>query len=525
LTDIAYETFKQFSKHYGEKYVTSNVQILNNATGKFEYIGNQYRYFTTPMGLRIMAFGVLYDFTGNTNYTNVITAANLTKEQWFIDAVNTPKPVDLFLLIGHNPVRPSGSESTLGIVQKAIRKARPNTPIQVFGGHSHIRDLAVYDSSSIGLESGRYCETLGWLSMSGIESPTYKGKMNPAGVPNPTQKAINVTANATAAPASQISDCQVQSAKDPTYFRRYLDWNRLTFEFHAVGSQASTFDVAPGPSVSSQITQDRKALNLSTLFGCAPQTYCISCAPFLSNGSIYSLVQVALAAEVVNKSRAATPRLIIVNTGGIRFDLVQGPFTYDDSFIVSPFTDTFVYIPQVPYAEASQVLDTLNALPDSKKKRSLQALEYTPDFNGADGCYDTPYMLADAESRLYSRESESMTRRAAPALTPGYVTSDDFGTDGDDTPHSKIPNYDLPVYVQGNASFPATGEHTSVDLVFLDYVESDVLTALSSLGMNYTKSAVTQYLPKSFTTNSYLPLYAQQFWSKGPVCAVGQGVQ
>lgn len=32
LTDIAYETFTQSSKHYGEKDVTSNVQILNNAT-------------------------------------------------------------------------------------------------------------------------------------------------------------------------------------------------------------------------------------------------------------------------------------------------------------------------------------------------------------------------------------------------------------------------------------------------------------------------------------------------------------
>lgn len=517
LTDIAYETFTQFSKHYGEKYVTSNVQILNNATQQFEYIGNQYRYFTTPLGLRIMAFGVLYDFAGNTNYTKVITAANLTKEQWFIDAVNTSKPVDLFLLIGHNPVRPSSSGSTIAIVQKAIRQARPNTPIQVFGGHSHIRDLAVYDSSSVGLESGRYCETLGWFSMSGIQSPTYKGKMNPAGVPNPTQKAINVTANATTVPVSQISDGQVQNSKALTYFRRYLDWNRLTFEFHAVGSQASTFDVAPGPNVSTEITADRKALNLATLFGCAPQTYCISCAPFLSNGSIYSLIQVALAAEVVNTSRASLPRYIIVNTGGIRFDLVQGPFTYDDSFIVSPFTDTFVYIAAVPYAEASQVLDTLNALPDSKKKRSLELLEYAPDFNGADGCYDTPYMLADAESRLYAR--------AAPALTPGYVTTDDFGTDGDDTPHSEIANYDLPVYVWTNASFPATGQPSSVDLVFLDYVASDVLMVLAQLGLNYSESAVTQYLPKSFTTNSYLPLYAQQFWSKGPVCPVGQGVQ
>jgi hypothetical protein len=179
----------------------------------------------------------------------------------------------------------------------------------------------------------------------------------------------------------------------------------LTFEFHTVGSQASTFDVSPGPSVSTQITKDRKALNLSALFGCAPQTYCISCAPFLSNSSIYNLVQVAIAAEVVNKSRAAAPRIIIVNTGGFHFDLVQGPFTYDDSFVASPFANT-LYIPKVPYQYGLQVVDTLNALPSSKK-RNPESLEYTSDFNGAGGCYDTPYMLADAESRLHSREAES----------------------------------------------------------------------------------------------------------------------
>lgn len=55
LTDIAYETFSNFSKVYGEKYLTSNVQILDPKTGIYDYIGKQYRYFTTPHGLRIMA--------------------------------------------------------------------------------------------------------------------------------------------------------------------------------------------------------------------------------------------------------------------------------------------------------------------------------------------------------------------------------------------------------------------------------------------------------------------------------------
>ena len=63
----------------------------------------------------------------------------------------------------------------------AIRGVHPNTPILIFGGHSHIRDcgkcvdtndldcrpivffglLAVLDGRTIALQSGRYMETLG----------------------------------------------------------------------------------------------------------------------------------------------------------------------------------------------------------------------------------------------------------------------------------------------------------------------------------------------------------------------------
>ncbi|CAN9472754.1 putative ser thr protein phosphatase protein [Alternaria sp. MG1] len=50
VTEIAYETFSNFSKVYGDKYLTSNVQIINPATGQFEYIGSRYRYFTTEQG-------------------------------------------------------------------------------------------------------------------------------------------------------------------------------------------------------------------------------------------------------------------------------------------------------------------------------------------------------------------------------------------------------------------------------------------------------------------------------------------
>lgn len=346
--DIAYQDYDSFSKVWGDRYLTSNVQILNTTTNEYQYLGNKYRYFTTENGIRILAFGILYDFTGNTNVTKVIPSSALVNETWFTDLVSVPPaPVDLFLLIGHNTAAQQTTTGTFGYVHDAIRKVHPSTPVQIFGGHSHIRDFRVYDEASTALESGRYCETLGWLSISGFSANNsgYTGVSAPSGVPQPTRKATNT------------------STAPWTYARRYLDWNRLTLEYHASGSQVNyttkdaAFDTPLGLNTTQTITEYRKELNLSTQLGCSPQLWCISCAEFNSSGSIYSLLTEALSTAVVNENRTDKARVSIVNTGSVRFDLHRGPFLYDDAFIVSPFNDIFVYIPDVPYSVASGALD------------------------------------------------------------------------------------------------------------------------------------------------------------------------
>lgn len=50
ISAMAYETLSNFSKRYGERYLTSNVQIANPSTGEYEYIGKTHRYFTTEKG-------------------------------------------------------------------------------------------------------------------------------------------------------------------------------------------------------------------------------------------------------------------------------------------------------------------------------------------------------------------------------------------------------------------------------------------------------------------------------------------
>ncbi|CAG8950703.1 hypothetical protein HYFRA_00002913 [Hymenoscyphus fraxineus] len=509
VTEIAYETFANFSKSYGEKYLTSNVEILNPATNQYEYIGNKYRYFTTAQGLRIMSFGILFDFNRNSNVSRVTKAADMIKQQWFLDAVNFDQPIDLFILIGHNPVRLSDPVSTFGTVLSVIRSLRPNIPVQVLGGHTHIRDFTTYDEISTGIEAGRYCETVGWLSMSGINSSSFHGHMQPRGVPNPTQKATNT------------------SKSSMVYSRRYLDWNRRTFAYHAIGSQDntfdtssnSTFDLHSGTRVSKKISEIRKNQNLTTLYGCAPSTYCISCKPIGDPGNIYSLLPVAVGATVINPARETIPRLILMQTGGVRYDLVKGPFTYDDSFIVSPFKNNFQY---VSLSWTKMILPFLNAGKPIKRTPTprwgsmplSQALPQTKDT-----CEDPIIPHTPLQKRT------QITRRQK-IVTPGYTTTDDFGTDGDDTPHSQIPAFPRPNVIQGNGSFPTDGtDPTTVDLVFVDFVARDVVAALKSLEWSGSMADVQLYMPKEFTTQSYLPLFVKKYWQQNmPNCPGGSGI-
>ena len=119
-----------------------------------------------------------------------------------------------------------------------------------------------------------------------------------------------------------------------------------------------------------------------------------------------------------------------------------------------------------------------------------------------------------------------LTSLAMRLILTRWIT-DDFGTDGDDTIHSRIPNYPQPNDLQANASFPTDGsEPATVDLIFLDFIADEyVIPALQSVGASYTVADVSYYLPKSFTTNSYLPAYAKLAWQANvPNCPVGEGV-
>ncbi|KAK4169454.1 Metallo-dependent phosphatase-like protein [Cladorrhinum sp. PSN259] len=526
VSEVAYQTFHNFSKTWGDKYLTSNVQIMDPETEEWAYIGRTHKYFTTPNGLRVMAFGVLFDFEEGSKDIKVTPAAKMVKREWFLQAINSSNPIDVFIILGHNSARPTRRGSTFTTVHSAIRAIHPDTPIQIFGGHSHLRDFVVYDHSSTAFEPGRYCETLGWFSMSGFNS----SNSNFTGLPSPKKTSHH---------PNQTAD--VNSTSPFLYSRRYMDWNRLTFEYHAPGSQTKSgqhHGQQKGPTtvfswgqeyhlsglqVTSHITKERYRLGLGRVFGCTPQNWWLDSVEFMSPTSIFTFLSDAMRKSILNSNRASMPRLHISNTGIARFDLYRGPFTFDDNFITSPFPSKIVFIPDVQWSIAKDLLKRMNIRGESQGRRESwiegRSLERYYGFDrNAFGQGERCENPRAEEFGVMKKQKGPLTKQTQEVLVYGHTTEDDFGTDGDDTPHKPIPQFPLPAFFQTTAGFPADKEPDVVDLVFNDFVNNDIILGL---GNNYTLSDIIPYLSVNDTLQDFLISYVEKYWqAEMPHCPI-----
>ncbi|KAK4102219.1 hypothetical protein N658DRAFT_495573 [Parathielavia hyrcaniae] len=460
--------------NFKTNYIASNLDYIDPRSGERMPMAQRYRKFQTKnQKLDIVAFGFLFDFIGNANNTVVQPVKETVKEQWFQEAIM--EETDVFVVIGHVGVRMPEFQ----IIFRAIRKQNPLTPIVFFGGHVHIRDAVAYDARSFAVASGRYFETIGWMSVDGeLER------------------------------AARSEDAR------PSFHRRYID-NNLSGLHHHTGLNATTFPTEHGRNVSAMITSSRTALDLDYAFGCAPKTLWMSRSPYPGKDSIYSWIETEVLPDVaVNPDRRHLPRLAIVNTGAIRFDIFQGPFTRDTTYIVSPFLSTMAYLPDVPYAMARKVIKLLNnagkiassssAPPDNRFMANPEQLAVnesiiiTVNEEGVASDDDAADLTGDPAPQKPLGEGTNADQRP-PRLTEGYTTRDDIGTDGDDTVHLPVNFYVVPNCIQAEVGFPSDGEPETVDLVFMDFITPWVLMALSFLGGEYGREEVQLYVDGTFT--------------------------
>ncbi|KAL8713093.1 MAG: hypothetical protein Q9225_006831 [Loekoesia sp. 1 TL-2023] len=463
-------------------YLASNLDILDPDSGERVPLAPRFRKFTTKnQGIRILAFGFLFDFTGNANNTIVEAVEKTVQQKWFLEAIHD-RGVDLFVVAGHVLL----DSPEYSAIFKAIREVQWDTPIQFFGGHTHIRDYFKYDSKAYGLESGRYMETVGFMSITGL-STGGKSDSHSAG------------ANANANAKSML-------AAGPKFSRRYIDNNLYSFHQHT-SLNSTTFPTSHGRNVSAMIASARKALDLDHGFGCAPTDLWTNRAPFPSENSIFSWLQTEVFPSTISDAaRKEVPRLLIINTGGIRFDIFKGPFTVDTTYTVSPFTSGFRYIRDVPYETAKKLIKILN-------QEVPQIFELPYDFAARmpvsddslwSTSFDTHPTFHHPHNQIpFSPDSGDDNKDN---LTPGYTTTDAAGSDGDDTLHSPIKFYKVPNVFETRISFPSVSssepepEPETVDLVYTDFIERYVLLALKFLGTDYEEGDTGVYMEgKSMT--------------------------
>lgn len=460
--------------NFKSSYIASNLDYIDPKSGERIPMARRYKKFQTKnQKIDIVAFGFLFDFTGHANNTVVKPVRDTIKEEWFQQAIRE-RP-DLFVVIGHVGVRMQEFED----IYTAIRKQNWHTPIAFFGGHAHVRDAVSFDDRAFAMASGRYMETIGWMSIDGIATKA-------------------------------ASENKAFSAV--TFKRRYID-NNLLGLYHHSRLDKDSFPTEHGRNVTKMIAAARKELNLDYTYGCAPRDLWMTRSPYPSEDSIYSWLEGQVLPDVVvNEERKDKARLGILNTGAIRFDIFKGPFTTDTTFIVSPFLSAFAYIPDVPYSVAKRVIDLLN--------NAGQILDTAAETLDGSAPLDSRFMgipeqFAITKSIIHKHKPSSTSSfepilgaqkplgndgpTQKPALVGGYTTVDDLGDDGDDAVHLPIDFYTVPNCVQAEINFPRDGEPATVDLVFLDFIQPWVLLALKFGGGDYGAKDVSLYRNGSFT--------------------------
>lgn len=107
---LALDTYRYFAPATDGRFIASNVNITL-PSGKEVPMGKRYLNFTTDMGRRVTAFGVLFNFAGAAKGIHVQRVEEMVKEDWFQEAIqNAP---DVFILTGMHPLNSSRPPSVV----------------------------------------------------------------------------------------------------------------------------------------------------------------------------------------------------------------------------------------------------------------------------------------------------------------------------------------------------------------------------------------------------------------------------
>lgn len=198
---------------------------------------------------------------------------------------------------------------------------------------------------------------------------------------------------------------------------------------------------------------------------------------------------------------------------------------------IQPSTaNSFEFIPSVPRSVAAKLLPYLNLVGE----HHLSSLSLSSSFTSSDTAATAPqhpHAQAAYIEQLYRRRlAEAYFTEEVGSekerLTPGYVTADKCDGKGDDTAHRPIPAVWQPTFVA--TAFPPPSlrsnpeeeaeeeeeEEEKIDIVFFDFIQPDILSALNTLQKRrtFTERDVGVFV-EQLTANTLMQTYAQREWN------------
>ncbi|CCE61699.1 hypothetical protein TPHA_0B00270 [Tetrapisispora phaffii CBS 4417] len=413
--------YTAMSNKFKDKYVSSNVEYINDS-GEAVPFGKKFVYFETQNSkTRILSLSFLFDFNVSNERVKVTPALEEVKEsEWFKKMTEqySEDSIDMLLVFGHIPMTDHQNKE-INKLHEFLRSKYPNIVIQYFGGHSHIRDFVQLDTKATGLQSGRFAETVGFLSINDLK----------------TEK--------------------------PKFFRRYIDFSKASFCHHLHLDDAELFYTKKGKQISAMIQDIADELELTEVYGHVPQNYYFSTRPVNANDSIYHLLTSTILPRLnTTLSDARVGRYIMINSGSVRYDMFKGDFTKNTEYIVSPFDNNWEYI-KIPNKIASKIAAYLNG------DNYIITL-------------GQPHMISKSFVKTDSvNDKGNCPSIALPFLTEGYTTSDDFGCDGDDRLHNSQREYKIPNVVQSTENLQFAQDDDIVHFVFYNFMQRNIIDAVN----------------------------------------------
>lgn len=510
--DALEEMRRHFIPRWSGRYLTSNVEVNDSNTKIIKPIGERWTSFKlSQSGRRLTAFGILFNFTSPLQQVQVTSPADMVLQPWFLELMisQLAAETDVWLVAAHMPLDQEQEDQWNTVLTALRHYIGPHKPIIGLGGHTHVRNCRMYDSWSMMLQSGRFHETAGWLSF--------------------TWPSVN------------------NGLSFPSFSRRYIDVNPLNLARHLGQSwpSSSIFNFPKADGVRQTLRNIVADRGLDEVHGFAPKDFFLERFPAhhehsILNGTRHVLRDLFAESHRRNNDASnhsnwltVSDRLVILNSGSLRADLRRGPFTTNDQFVVSPFSDEFFVLPEVPRRLAERLVHSLNTVPMSRSESEDQLDE-------------------NVVNNTNSAHAPTFDSRAD--VSPGYVTVDTCGSggrqssDGDDTLHSQIPKVPfeppyLDVFIKGRTSEvqnETLQEQTSeaadkVDIITVNYLLDRITIILTELDKAHYSNSGRHWQPSQaqnfcrlFTCDGLSDgtlhnrdlwkLYARKHWNRSHYC-------